>query len=86
MEKKSPNRRGEPAICAAPLSITRQAPGPAVPYLGLEIVGVVVGVLGVHWLLVQAFAHVAGVLLAGAGNSLAGCSAPGPFFLSRRYS
>lgn len=33
------------------------------PYLGLEIVGVVVGVVGVHWLLLQTFSHVAGILL-----------------------
>lgn len=32
-------------------------------YLGLEIVGVVVGVVGVHWLLLQTFSHVAGIQL-----------------------
>lgn len=36
-------------------------------YLSLEIVRVVVSVLGVHWLLFQAFAHVAGISLAVAG-------------------
>lgn len=38
------------------------------PYLGLEIVGVVVGVLRVHWLLFQSLAHVAGILSTEAGN------------------
>lgn len=33
-------------------------------YLSLEIMRVVVGVLRVHWLLFQAFAHVAGIPLA----------------------
>lgn len=37
-------------------------------YLGLEIVGVVVGVLRVHWLLLQSLAHVAGILSTEAGN------------------
>lgn len=38
-----------------------------VPYLSLKVVRVIVSVLGVHWLLFQAFAHVAGILLAVAG-------------------
>lgn len=33
------------------------------PYLRLEIVGVVVGVVGVHWLLLQTFSHVARIQL-----------------------
>lgn len=37
-------------------------------YLGLQIVGVVVGVLRVHWLLLQSLAHVAGILSTEAGN------------------
>jgi len=37
-------------------------------YLGLEIVGVVVGVLRVHWLLLQSLAHVAEILSTEAGN------------------
>lgn len=61
--------------------------GAAVPYLGLEIMRVVVSVLRVHWLLFQAFAHVAGIFISDAGNSLTGCSAPGllplkPLFLT----
>lgn len=32
-------------------------------YLRLEIVGVVVGVVGVHWLLLQTFSHVARIQL-----------------------
>lgn len=39
-----------------------------ITYLGLEIVGVVVGVLRVHWLLLQTLAHVAGILSTEAGN------------------
>lgn len=38
-----------------------------VPYLSLKVVRVIVSVLGVHWLLFQAFAHVAGILLTVAG-------------------
>lgn len=38
-----------------------------VSYLSLKVVRVIVSVLGVHWLLFQAFAHVAGILLAVAG-------------------
>lgn len=44
-----------------------QKPESGALYLSLEIVRVVVGVLGVHWLLFQAFAHVAGIPLAVAG-------------------
>lgn len=39
-----------------------------VAYLSLEIIGVVVGVLRVHWLLLQSLAHVAGILSTEAGN------------------
>lgn len=38
-----------------------------VSYLSLKVVRVIVSVLGVHWLLFQTFAHVAGILLAVAG-------------------
>lgn len=38
-----------------------------VPYLSLKVVRVIVSVLGVHWLLFQTFAHVAGILLAVSG-------------------
>lgn len=41
---------------------------PITTYLGLEIVRVVVGVLRVHWLLLQTLAHVAGILSTEAGN------------------
>ena len=44
-------------------------------YLGLEIVGVVVGVLRVHWLLLQSLAHVAGILSTEAGNGDTGARA-----------
>lgn len=44
-------------------------------YLGLEIVGVVVGVLRVHWLLLQSLAHVAGILSTEAGNGDTGAEA-----------
>lgn len=41
------------------------------PYLGLEVVGVVVCVLRVHWLLFQSLAHIAGILSAVARNGCA---------------
>lgn len=46
-------------------------------YLGLEIMGIVVCVLWEHWLLFQAFAHVARIFISDAGNSLTGSRAPG---------
>lgn len=46
--------------------------------LGLEIMRIVVSVLRVHWLLFQAFAHVAGIVISDAENSLTGSNAPGP--------
>lgn len=48
-----------------------------ITYLGLEIVGVVVGVLRVHWLLLQTLAHVAGILSTEAGNVDTGRKLPG---------
>ncbi|KAG8572900.1 hypothetical protein GDO81_012213 [Engystomops pustulosus] len=39
---------------------------------------IVVSVLRVHWLLFQAFAHVAGIVISDAENSLTGSNAPGP--------
>lgn len=50
----------------------------ALSYLGLEIMRIVVSVLRVHWLLFQAFAHVAGIVISDAENSLTGSNAPGP--------
>ena len=47
-----------------------------ITYLGLEIVGVVVGVLRVHWLLLQTLAHVAGILSTEAGNVNTGRKLP----------
>lgn len=42
------------------------------PYLGLEIMRIVVSVLGVHLWLVQAFAHVAGIPVSEAGDWMTG--------------
>lgn len=50
--------------------------GALITYLGLEIVGVVVGVLRVHWLLLQTLAHVAGILSTEAGNVETGKKLP----------
>lgn len=59
------------------------------PYLGLEIVRIVVSVLGVHLWLIQAFAHVAGIFISEAGNWMTGQVPQGraplkPLFLTVR--
>lgn len=46
-------------LCMSQRGKIGQPHGPS--YLGLEIVGIVVGVVGVHWLLLQTFSHVAGI-------------------------
>lgn len=56
-----------------------------ITYLGLEIVGVVVGVLRVHWLLLQTLAHVAGILSTEAGNVDTGRKLPGSKQWDRGY-